>query len=62
MANSPQLETNQEFQRLKEAEQQLLGWSAKRELAKTNYHIHMDAIRQYILDLLFFMITKIKRA
>ena len=34
-----------EFQRLKEAEQQALGWSAKRELAKINYHIHTDAIK-----------------
>ena len=29
-----------EFQRLKEEEQKLLGWSAKRELTKLNYHIH----------------------
>ena len=35
-----------EFQRLKEEEQKLLGWSAKRELAKLNYHIHTDAIKQ----------------
>ena len=34
-----------EFQRLKEAEQKLLGWSAKRELAKINYRIHTDAIK-----------------
>ena len=33
-----------EFQRLKEEEQKALGWSAKRELAKINYHIHTDAI------------------
>jgi hypothetical protein len=33
-----------EFQRLKEEEQKQLGWSAKRELAKINYHIHTDAI------------------
>jgi len=34
-----------EFQRLKEEEQQkALGWSAKRELAKINYHIHTAAI------------------
>jgi hypothetical protein len=32
-----------EFQRLKEEEQKALGWSAKRELAKINYHIHTDA-------------------
>jgi len=29
-----------EYQRLKDAEKKLLGWSAKRELAKINYHIH----------------------
>jgi len=38
-----------EFQRLKEAEQNLLGWSAKRELAKINYHIHTDAIKQNLV-------------
>ena len=35
-----------EFQRLKEEEQKHLGWSAKRELAKINYRIHTDAIKQ----------------
>lgn len=34
-----------EFQRLKEHEQQQLGWSAKRELSKINYHIHTDAVK-----------------
>ncbi len=38
-----------EFQRLKEEEQKLLGWSAKRELAKLNYHIHTDAIKQNLV-------------
>jgi hypothetical protein len=38
-----------EFQRLKEEEQQALGWSAKRELAKINYHIHTDAIKQNLI-------------
>jgi len=38
-----------EFQRLKEQEQQLLGWSAKRELSKINYHIHTDAIKQNLI-------------
>jgi hypothetical protein len=38
-----------EFQRLKEDEQKLIGWSAKRELAKLNYHIHTDAIKQNLL-------------
>ena len=38
-----------EFQRLKEEEQKLLGWSAKRELAKINYRIHTDAIKQHLI-------------
>jgi len=38
-----------EFQHLKEEEQKQLGWSAKRELAKLNYHIHTDAIKQNLL-------------
>ena len=38
-----------EFQRLKEEEQKLLGWSAKRELAKINYHIHTDAIKEHLI-------------
>ena len=38
-----------EFQRLKEEQQKLLGWSAKRELAKINYRIHTDAIKQNLI-------------
>ena len=38
-----------EFQRLKEEEQKLIGWSAKRELAKINYRIHTDAIKQNLI-------------
>lgn len=38
-----------EFQRLKEDEQKLLGWTAKRELAKLNYHIHTDAIKKNLV-------------
>jgi len=38
-----------EFQRLKEEEQKALGWSAKRELAKINYHIHTDAIKRNLI-------------
>jgi hypothetical protein len=38
-----------EFQRLKEAEQKLLGWSVKRELAKINYRIHTDAVKQNLI-------------
>jgi hypothetical protein len=40
-----------EFQRLKETEQKQIGWSAKRELAKINYHIHTDAIKQNLIPL-----------
>ena len=38
-----------EFQRLEEEEQKQLGWTAKRELAKINYHIHTDAIKQNLV-------------
>ncbi|MDL2241684.1 KilA-N domain-containing protein [Bacteroidales bacterium OttesenSCG-928-L03] len=38
-----------EFQRLKEEEQKTLGWSAKRELTKINYHIHTDAIKHNLI-------------
>ena len=38
-----------EFQRLKEEEQKAIGWSAKRELAKINYHIHTSAISQNLV-------------
>ncbi len=38
-----------EFQRLKEQEQQQIGWTAKRELSKINYHIHTDAIKQNLI-------------
>ena len=38
-----------EFQRLKEEEQKQLGWTAKRELAKLNYRIHTDAIKQNLV-------------
>ena len=38
-----------EFQRLKEQEQKLLGWSAKRELSKINYRIHTDAIKRNLI-------------
>lgn len=38
-----------EFQRLKEEEQKQIGWSAKRELSKINYHIHTDAIKQNLI-------------
>lgn len=38
-----------EFQRLKEEEQKQLGWTAKRELTKINYHIHTDAIKKNLI-------------
>ena len=38
-----------EYQRLKTEEQQLLGWSAKRELSKINYRIHTDAIKHNLI-------------
>lgn len=38
-----------EFQRLKEEEQKQIGWTAKRELAKINYRIHTDAIKQNLI-------------
>lgn len=38
-----------EFQRLKEEELHLIGWSAKRELSKINYRIHTDAIKHNLI-------------
>ena len=38
-----------EFQRLKQAEQKHLEWSAKRELAKINYHLQTNAIKQNLI-------------
>lgn len=38
-----------EFQRLKEEEQQRLGWDIKRNLVKINYRIHTDAIREHLV-------------
>jgi hypothetical protein len=40
-----------EFQRLKEEEQKRhdLGWNLQRTLAKINYHIHSDAIRDNLI-------------
>ena len=39
----------QEYQRLKAEEQKMIGWTAKRELSKINYHIHTDAIKQNLV-------------
>jgi len=38
-----------EFQRLKEQEHQQLGWDIKRNLAKVNYLIHTDAIKENLV-------------
>ena len=38
-----------EFQNLKTKEQKLIGWTAKRELSKINYHIHTDAIKRHLI-------------
>ncbi len=38
-----------EFQRLKEIEQKQFGWTVKRELAKINYRIHTDAIKENLI-------------
>jgi hypothetical protein len=38
-----------EFQRLKAKDQELIGWTAKRELSKINYRIHTDAIKSNLV-------------
>lgn len=38
-----------EFEKLKQLEQKQLGWNAKRELSKTNYRIHTDAIKKNLI-------------
>lgn len=38
-----------EFQRLKQDEQKKVGWSVKRELARINYHIHTDAVKNNLI-------------
>ena len=38
-----------EFRRLKAKEQEQIGWTAKRELSKINYHIHTDAIKNHLI-------------
>ena len=38
-----------EFQRLKEQEKKQLGWDIKRNLAKINYRIHSDAIKENLI-------------
>ena len=38
-----------EFERLKSEEQRQLGWDIKRNLAKINYRIHTDAIKENLI-------------
>lgn len=38
-----------EFERLKTEEMKQLGWDIKRNLAKTNYRIHTDAIKENLI-------------
>ncbi len=38
-----------EFQRLKDAERKQLGWDIRRNLAKINYRIHTDAIKENLI-------------
>ncbi len=38
-----------EFQRLKEQEQKQLGWNIRRDLAKMNYRVHTDAIKENLI-------------
>ncbi len=38
-----------EFQRLKEDERRLLGWDIRRNLAKINYRIHTDAVKENLI-------------
>lgn len=38
-----------EFQRLKEEEQKKLGWNVQREIAKMNYSIHTNSIKQNLI-------------
>lgn len=41
-----------DYQRLKQSESDHLSldWSARREIAKTNYRIHTDAIKEHLID------------
>ena len=41
-----------DYQRLKQAESDHLSldWSARREIAKTNYKVHTDAIKDYLIN------------
>lgn len=39
----------QEFQRLKKLEEKEISWSVRRELAKVNYHLHTQAIKDHLV-------------
>ncbi|MFQ5446317.1 MAG: KilA-N domain-containing protein [Saprospiraceae bacterium] len=49
-----QLHLIQEWQKLKEDESQRLNldWSLKRQLAKANWHIHTEAVREHLVPLI----------
>ena len=32
-----------------EAERLVIGWDVKRELSKINYHIHTDAVKEFLI-------------
>lgn len=38
-----------EFQRLKDEERKQLGWDIRRNLAKINYRVHTDAIKEHLI-------------
>ena len=38
-----------EFQRLKETERKQLGWDIRRNLARINYRIHTDAVKDHLI-------------
>jgi hypothetical protein len=50
-----------EFQRLKDEEKKQLGWDIRRNLAKINYRIHTDAIKENLIppELSKFQISQI---
>lgn len=39
-----------EFERLKKEEEKQIGWNVKRELAKINYRLHADAIKENLIS------------
>jgi len=51
-----------EFQRLKEDEYKQLGWDIKRNLAKINYRIHTDAIKENLIPCFFYSQIALKQS